>query len=546
MWWSCYGDYGWGYEAASRLATGEHFGTDFVIGVAPLAFALQSLFIRALGNHLIVNNLFLYVCWLLSLAAGGRLAWSLNRSAPVVASGVVVAAALSNPAYSLGHSYGYLSTATAGLTIILLLRAIRQATVLAFASVGVGLGLTLLSKQNIGIFLLPVTLAAIVVISWTADLGRRLLSALTAALCALVILGSGIVAITAGERSLTVLRFLFVDIGAVKGGPLMILGRAFPRLSFPIDAAGGHFRGLEIALTAPLLMGLAFLFWTMFRPKDQESANSSVAPALYLAGGLTALSLLTLLVSQGDAVGGVSYQILYSVTTQLPYMALVIGLGVFLLRRLRVLVAGRLDSRETNAVLAAALLAALIIAQNASASTYFVYSAPVAMTAFIALVARAGALAIGWIAGGAALPAIVLLCASPDTVRRVALPPESPFAGLYATPDQARQVWFNWTRIRPLIAGKRTLWLAGGGPHSAYGGRAVPNVSSLFHDTHTPEYEDFFVDAWRRNPPERVVWNEPTFFKPERVQLWLAANYAPLLRDGKITVWALKSGCSAQ
>jgi hypothetical protein len=221
IWVAGLGDYGWTYEFARRLALGQVFYRDFPSLYGPLSHYTLAGLMVLLGKHLILFNVHLWFSWALELGVGLAVLDELGAPRSTQTMGVSLAAVMSCPIFTPGHAFNYQSPFLAGITILCIFKARsgrgKRWAVLA----GAATALCIYDKQNVGL-----------VLALLAPLFFELPEAAVYTASALAVFGAIFAYFAAQAGAWEVTRELFFDGAAAKGGLLMLLGRAVPRIIF--------------------------------------------------------------------------------------------------------------------------------------------------------------------------------------------------------------------------------------------------------------------------------------------------------------------------
>jgi len=277
VWIAGFGDYGWTYEAAARIANHQVQYRDFISTLPPLTSYAMAPLVLVLHGSLWSWHLQLYLWWGFALFVGLAVAKELGMSRANQMVMAVLTTCLSYPAATLGHSYNYAATAFAGLSLMLLLRWNRAGSAKNLFLAGGSAGLCFLARQNVGFICI---LTAFVTVFLLRPFYRRRI-AIWKSFC---LLGLGVLTslappvlyfiVHAGPTEF-LLQFL-VDAGKGKGGILKLLGRPTPR----IILAGGPTRWLE-AVPSVVLMCI----WIYFALKIVRRTIRQATPGSNVQNG---------------------------------------------------------------------------------------------------------------------------------------------------------------------------------------------------------------------------------------------------------------------
>ena len=490
IWVAGLGDYGWTYEVAARILKGEVYYKEFPLLYGPLSHYTLAAFMLLLGHHLFVFHLHLWVSYVLSLAAGLLLVRELGASRSTQAMGISAAAVMACPVFSWSHAFNYQAPFLAGAGLLCILYARRGRPHVWAAGAGAFAALCIYDKQNVGL-----AIAALLPIFLPAGTAVYLSS-----FSATFLLIFAYFAQHAGAAE--VWRQLLIDPSSVKGGLLILAGRAVPRLIF-----APHFpfrRWAELAATGAVYAALLPVAIRMSRQcpagiMKKNSSSAMGAACLIGTGAGVAISLAHI----DTATAGKWHLYPWTFLLQLTYIFFSLLCAAYLVRGL-------------EAVWAAAvwLILAVTAVQEAS-NPNFEYSAVLAMPLLCALLFRgkvtlkartAGIiLAVVYLVGTTTVGPVSYygLCAYLPTY---SLPQQSPFAHLRAPAPYVETVNEFWNEVRPLIKNRTTLWLVGGGgAYLAYGGLPVYNAPCYMPDTFPARWDQRFIQSWQKDPPEFVI-----------------------------------------
>jgi len=129
------------------------------------------------------------------------------------------------------------------------------------------------------------------------------------------------------------------------------------------------------------------------------------------------------------------------------------------------------------------------------------------------------------------------------------LPDDGKFSLLWARPEFCGVVQESLEQVAPKVRDHTTLWLCGGGPHLALGGKPVFSVAQLFGDTYNARSEPAMAKHWQQQPPEFVFVHEPwpcqgsQLLTKEAIAFWLPRQYTEVWKSSLsgATLWQLQS-----
>ncbi|MCX7887657.1 MAG: hypothetical protein N3B01_10465, partial [Verrucomicrobiae bacterium] len=227
------GDFGWTYEPAMRIFSGEKPYRDFLTTLPPLSFYTLAGLISFWSPSLWAFNVHLYANWILSLLAGVCVMRKLTQQRQLRIASALLATVLSLPAVNLNHAYNYQSTFFAGLIILFLLRWSEHGKAHDLLAAGLAAGLAWYAKQNVGgVMTLAGVLTVSVVCHSRGVLSLRVLSVQVAVFLAgwaiAFLLPFAWFAAAAGWKE--VAEQFLVAPGEAKGGTQRILREIIPRI----------------------------------------------------------------------------------------------------------------------------------------------------------------------------------------------------------------------------------------------------------------------------------------------------------------------------
>jgi len=555
-------DYAWTYELGMRIWQGEVPYRDFICTLPQLTSYTLAPFLALLKGSLWGFALQLYLWWLASLWIGLLVVRKLGLSTPLQSASVFLAACVSFPPVGLGHPYSYAGTFFFGLLLLCLLRhrAMPRASQLLLG--GASAGLALLAKQNIGLVAFGLGLLALAHVAAIRGNGRSLMgdaACFVAGAAATFVPAFTYFASRAGAGE--VWSQMFLDAGAGKGGIDRMLSNVLPLFPFTAESADYLFWTLPISgLVSLIFLGvfgyLADIGQTRKAQPPGQPGISISNPSVFLAGAFTLVTLVSVVslfnLPQWRATFdsliprfvygyiGPLIAILYSALNALSVITL---LNLWLRKRFDLL-------------LPAVALPMILWGHEISAHGYLVYSAPVAVPLAFYLAEKQFAFphaarlayALGAICVGthALFPHTTYRLGTFEALQR--LPDNSRFAKLWAAPSYAGGVDELLTNVTPRIQGRRTLWIAIGGPHLAFGGAPVRSVATLHFDTYHARSEPGLVEEWNRHPPEFVFvgYYVPClgsrYLTREALDNWLPLHYQRVWQSSEraTSLWELK------
>jgi hypothetical protein len=493
--------------------------------------------LRVFGDFLLLSLVHLYLWWLAALGVGFAVMRRLDPSSAFLSLFATTAVVLSHPALTLGHAYNSAATALGGATLLLLLRYEDRRPLSALVWAGTLSGLTIMAKQNVGFFVVGGAGLALALDQLRrGELGRNLRPWLA--------LGSGLVigvgpplayfASKAGAHE--ALRQLLTDATSAKGGSLRLLGRAVPRL---IISLGTPHRALYELVVSGLLLAPIVWYWRCHgRAPVAGAASLPPKPAMALwtiTATIVALVMLTLIdlpsltqrLSRVQLSCFPSYSVCFFLVL---YASLFVGFVFWVSRNL--------VSARFKTATACVFGASMMIGNATSSLAYLPTVIPVVLPIFLCLVtntARSSSVC--------RLTAVLsIVCAlleatfpayAPHFTALMPLQSTLPFAGLWGPTAYAQYVRDVCSTFASRLTDRRVLWLSGGGPHLAFGGRPVYNVAVLYLDTYNSRIEPRLKSNWDNHPPDVVVLGPFTaapgaqFLTHDSLTRWLGQSFEP-------------------
>jgi hypothetical protein len=559
-------DYAWTYDPAWRILHGQIPYRDFVYVEPPLAPYLLAALMKVFGQSLWTYLASLYLSWLGSLAVGIAILGVLGASREIKVLSVIVAGTLSAPFSTSGREHSYQGPMCAGLVILFLLRYRRSANAWDVFWAGVFTGITVVARQNIGV---PFGLAVTLLLLLPRPLGlgmqdARLLNVLrflaggTAGLLPIM----GYFFSNAGFQE--VIREMFLDAAAGKGGIYNVVLRGFPRLI--IDPGIPHRRSIELLMAIAVLLFVGCVTYAAIGRTNRSSNQNGVADThrnsskeantrttLYF-GCFFVVALAAMVVTLFD---------LPQVRTLLVALHLRFFMGfnwsevaiqaVYLAASGATLAAlfGIMRKRVPGELaLPCILLLVLAYANATSHLSLFGFAAPVVIPILLFVMHAAGLQNLVRRGVATAIVYLIIACLFPTWAHVFCplypLPGDSPFSGLYADSDYGRSVTELWRNVTPQIRGQRTLWFQIGGPLPAYEGiPVVPSVAIYYPENFNTRLEERLWKAWHLNPPAYVILSRfiPTtnavLFRKDSIESWLSSEYTEVWQgqETHVTLW---------
>jgi hypothetical protein len=546
-------DFGFLHEAADRILQGDVLNRDMFYTLPPLPPYLVAAVYGVLGSHLLWHQLLAYLAWGLNLLSGVLLARQLGGRADAIGLGLILGLTMGLPAALWTIVYNDLSVACLVLGIATILPAVGSGQGLWRSCLaGALFGLTVGIRQNLGLGFALLMLPGLPLLFWLAFGWRRALAHGATLAGGMAIGLLPLAALLLPYHSLGSLwQDLVVGAAEGKGGVLTTLLRGLPRPIIETWDPSLARRAVELGVGALLvLLGL----WALLRhahrhPGPAPHDRVRLWPLwLFLALSLVALVPCEALPETFNAaaafVGQTSLTAFLFSITHIALCALLLALAWHLVQS--GMQAALFDPRRRMELFVVLCCAAIAVGQ-ATSRAYLVGSV-LAGTAPAVLCLAADRL--GLRPRSLRLPAAVaalILIVSPGTLvtferlKPIAAGPA--FEGLWANPGAASFYASLWNDVRPLVAGRRTLWLAINGPWTAFGGLSVPSSLAVYAHAHRREHEEILFARWLADPPERIV-RMPTvpihdsyWAEGNRLELWIGGHYAKLWEGGTTSVW---------
>jgi hypothetical protein len=544
IWVGGIGDFGWTYESAARIVDGQVYFRDFISTLPPLtSYALAGL-LAIFGKAPFLWAVQLYLWWIALYVVGVVLLRRLDVLSGWTLVSLAVAMLACEPAFTLGHSYNYAASALCGISLAALPgAAVAKRHAGKLFVVGICVGLTIVAKQNVGGALL-VSIGVVIGLAPTRPSVKATneLSLVSGTFFVLLAFWSLFYFLGAGEEAKQ--QFLF-DASEGKGGFLIVLGRAIPRI-VTFDPSMPLRRPLEIILTLMVVViaTITYVSLNRFRfrgvteVKRPFKAKNGVLIITGIYACLAIASLIPIQLIQ-MAQAALSNVLPFNLTLQVSYIVFAIGLMFMLGQVLR----GQ-SSIETFedwlSPLQSLILVTMVVAAPATSGSYYVvFALPIVMPLLAKLLrnvdhafSRAALVGFGcWI-----------------SVAGILFPPYAPtFVALrkFSYPLDAywgaasMQTFYAAisAHVLPLIHARSTFWLIAGGPHAAFGGTDVFNVSSYYVDTYNSRSEQRIVANFQDRKPEYVIIGAympaagAKLLEPTTAREWIAKTHDRIWED---------------
>lgn len=523
------------FEAAYRFSVGQKFGSDVITGISPLSFYSLALFLKVFGSYEWVVHLHIYFWWAIALWIGLQLAQRISNNSEFIACTIVLAAGISCPVYTYQNSYSYMSVALVGMAVMAFDKFLFTQKYRWIIISGILSGITILTKQNVGILTLPAFIIFLLIsfqfkalIIWGVSLAVSIFFP---------------IALWSREFSVNeIISLIFLDAGKAKGG-LLLLARGIPRLVFPFKhGLAGNARVLEILCSFAL--GLIVVAWLFFR-KPNRTQPHRLSSYLKMLWFIICGSLLFTLIpipgfrktfqAIGEAIGT-------------PPGYLMLQTMVLVLFTALVWVLFKIKSVGTKREMFFTVFSlSLIFSVNTALPSYLSYSAPIVIP--IVIVILDSVLSLNYRAFVVVASWVLFLNPiidpfSPKFEKLIPISPPTFYRGLYSTVDHQKFLNENWSQIYPRVNQRTTLWLVNGGPNLAMGGIPVPTIVTLFRDLYSTRVEARVFENWNRQLPDRIVYgklgvaDDAKLLHPKHLEDWIARNYYLITRVGEVEIWA--------
>jgi hypothetical protein len=521
FWIGGFGDFGWTYDSAIRIARGEMPHVDYISTLPQLTSIVLAGLICLLGEHPILWSVQLYAWWFLlyfaALALFLRL--GLTGRAPLLALGAAIV--LAQPANTLGHSYNYASAATFAAALLTQLGDGPRNSIARHLLAGLFAGLAFMFKQNVG----AAGFALLLVLAAARPGWRQSLPALAAGAAIPPAIYFGTYAYLG--NGLEAARQVLFDASEAKGGLVTILARAMPRLILWPEL--WHRRAVEIVASCAAIAVSIAIAAKAIKPGTVKTQADDTR----LLAALAILYLLMMIFSRQASpalsrlADVASSYLAFGLGVELLYVLVVCSSAVLFLRAL----SGSVSAKEASAPLLCGT--GLLMASATSSVPYMVYALPLWL-ACAGAAAHALQLMFPWrgvsvCAVGLAMLAHLAPSYAPTFKPLASMPrPLAPYLGAEESTSFYRHIAHD---IMPKVEDKATLWLAAGAPYAVFKARNVPAAANWYLDTYNSRSEPRLRRRIEEKPPEFVVLGEyapapnADWLNPRRFRQWLAQRY---------------------
>lgn len=538
-------DAGYDFETGYRVYYGGIYGKNFYTTLGPLSYELIGFVFRWLSPKWLYINLIYYFCWAATMLGIYYLLKSITSNKTNLILATLIIVPLGIPHLVAMHSYNFISYMLAILTGTLFFKFLDAYCYRFLFFAGLVVPISLFTKQNIGmgsIFLIWLMVIILPLLkrdfSW-----RQMITAISSFLFPLVLMT--LLLFWLFSRSVDASEFwrlMFVDGAQVKGGFMQMLKTATPRMLYGISTQYDRnwvLQHLMEFVCFLILIGTHLFFFrrvlskTGFSPFQYRQAQFKVNDIFCLLALLSAFIFIPFLFPGTiekirEKVIQTGYFYLLGELV-LPFTIWAIFIGLFFV--LLVAMQRRAFSRDiyVKILLLCIFSVGLNFCVCSSRLNYFYLNFPLLMGIFLIAALELEL----W--NRKYLFLVVLFVWGTTLFFRYPV-----FSDLVRIKDpKLFGLWFGdrnsvelYTKeIKPLVKGKRTLWLSNGGPHSLSESVPVRNVSILFFDQYHPRIEELLLEDWMKNPPEMIVryWcaihDNPSGINGKVFQSWVQDNY---------------------
>lgn len=564
IWIAGLGDYAWTYEFGMRVLFGEVPYRDFISTLPQLTSYSIVPFLFVLKGNLWAFSLHLYLWWLAALLVGLQVARVLGVRPAAQAAAMFLAACVSLPAMHLGHAYSYAGTVFFGLTFLQLLQHRQNQSARHLLLAGTCAGLAVFAKQNIGVISVILGLS---VIAWDGLANQRcggmfrngLLFAIGVLVAALPIFAYFASQAGAGE----VLQQMFLDAGAGKGGLPGMIFHVLPLFFFTPETPLQKLWTLAFSGS----LTLCFLWLVGRRMLVLQETQTGVPTSIPVGRAWRWISFATVTVAVLSCVSVLDLPQVRAGFNRLHPSAiyefhgfvapLVFIAYVFFTALAAICLLSPFHWRQPNFALPIIALPMILWGHELSCEGYLPFGAPLVVPLAVFLLEGIGL--IRNTVPLACLAGVVFMLGvtgstqdgfHPPSFKAVArLPSASKFRGLWGRPTYVATIQELQENVAPRIRDRRTLWLAIGGPHLAWGGVPVYSVAALFGDTYSLRSEPVLMKHWTAQPPEFIFVGERNIclgsglLTAEALNFWLPRKYdlAWKSAEREAALWQLRA-----
>jgi hypothetical protein len=538
-------DFGWDYETGYRVYLGGVYGKDFYTALAPLAYELIGAVFKGLGPRWFWVYPIYYGCWLLTLTGVYILFGLLTKRKEILAITLMVLAPLSIPHLSALHVYNNLSYCLAVWCSVFCFSFYQRQKYSCLLVGGALAGLTLFTKQNLGLGVVLVNIG-LIFLNWLLNEKREIKSLFVTWI---LFVGSFSFVcfwlfncfsreIGLGE----LVRLMFSDAAQAKGNLFQMLKTAVPRISF--GHSEKHDRRWLLQHLAELCSYLIILFanvvcyrkWIFYKSRSEKVFSISLREVKWCFVIFFVILTLPLLFPEQTY----SWRSRYfwfnenhhtsDLFLKFVFWMVVCNLGLWLwvaIKRNR-----RFFIENPFWIMMFGLSLGMNVLVCVSRFSYLFLNAPLLLGFFVVatLEFRLWSRHLFFCLFSLGLLGIYFFypthALAPLTTVR-----DFKTRGLLFSVPGKEYVEFYTRNIKPWVSGKRTLWLTHGGPHSLSGSLPVRNVSNLYFDQYNTRIEESLVKEWMAHPPEMIIrdWfvtpDSSVWLKGKAFENWLNEHY---------------------
>ena len=548
-------DFGWTYDAARRIADGELQYRDFYSNQPPLPYLLAGLARKLFGDLYIVRQIHLQFWWAASIFSAAWLSLALGQTArtAVLSAGL---AAFSHLACHMQHEHNFMATTFVAIAVGVLYRALTnpdRPQLVPHVVAGGLLAVACFAKQNIGIFTAGGLGATVVLLQflrrdtrkdWKPFLSYCASGGIVGAALALpFVMAVGVPTFLQG--------FLF-DASQGKGGILITLGRAVPRINLTIEA--GIRKPIEISLTVVVVLLLARFFFVLKRASP-ETTKSFMNWSIWAITGATvilslALGWMSLQHNDGMRVMvdelNIQNNPWFILVTQVTYIGfgLLAGVGFW----------ASWKQRDPRTIILSIVLTIGMLGHGSSSLNYPLITAALVWPIAISLATR---LLEDRTPTGVLVAQLLLLVFNCFFLHSASyfgyynvidMPRDTKLREMRGPVAYAELVHLISERIAPIVRGRSTVWVANPFPYEAFEAVPAKNFTAYCPFTHVPRLEPALLETWAQHPPEFFVLADhyslpaTSNFQRETLLPWVQSHFdlRCAVPDCPLEVWQKK------
>jgi len=540
-------DYGWDFETGYRVFLGGVYGRDFYTAVGPFSYQLIGTVFKILGPRWVWVYVIYYICWLTSILGSYFILKKISERREDLAFALMIVAPLSIPHLSALHVYNCLSYALAVWCGVCCFSYLEEGKHRSLMMAGFFAALSLFTKQNIGLGAALLTLFVVIAspILNRTKIGIKTLLALSSFLGAFGVFSFLLFDRFSREIGYSELwKLMFSDAAQAKGNFLLMLKTALPRISFGFSEEHGRtwiIQHLAEVFSYCLIIGLNYLWYRkLFEHKNLEKPNAkhilNLKDLQICFGVFLVLIIVPILFS--DFVFRVRESFFwFDEETRFSRVVTVFAFWLMMFNFICCFFVlykrdGQFFRKRSVQLLLFVFVLGLSVMACSSKFLYFFLNAPLLFGLFFVSVLNIHL----WkrnpliFVFGALNFAIYFYY--PTHSLGPLIREEGPYVGgLLFSKTDSDFIESYTKKLRPLVQGKRTLWLVHGGPHSLSGSIPVRNVSNLYFDQYNIRIEESLVKDWMAHPPEMIVqdWfvtpDTSVWLRGEIFKSWIRDNY---------------------